>query len=135
MAKLVKKKKAEPEFFANVRRMAALATELKAGDIRAYDVRGLTDFTDALILCSAASEPQMRAIHDRLLTGMKEIGVAPFASEGTPGGGWIVIDYSDVVFHLFSEQVREFYDLDGLWGDAPLIDVGVEDRADGKARP
>lgn len=130
----MKRKKAEPEFIANVRRIAALATELKAGNICAYDVRELTGFTDALVICSGTSEPQLKAIHAKVKDGMKEIGVAPFRSEGTLKGGWLVIDYSDIVFHLFRVEVRDFYDLDGLWGDAPLIDVGIENPADGNAR-
>ncbi len=134
MAKLVRKKKtaeavvdAAPDFVANVLRIASLAAKYKAIDLKAYDVRGLTVIADAFVVCSAASEPQLRAIHDGVREGMKEIKVAPLRSEGAFTGGWLVIDYGDIIFHVFRQESREFYDIDGFWGDAPLMDLGIED--------
>jgi ribosome-associated protein len=132
LPKLVLKKTAAitesaPEFLANVLRIGSLADKFKAIDLKAYDVRGLTSIADAFVICSAASEPQLRAIHDGVREGMKEIKVAPLHSEGAFTGGWLVLDYGDIVFHVFRKESREFYDIDGFWGDAPLIDLGIKD--------
>lgn len=130
MTKLVKKnqKKTEeiPDFLPVALRIASLADEHKAKDIRAYDVRGLTLVADAFVLCSATSEPQLRAIFNAVKEGLKEVGVKQLHSEGTFGGGWLVMDYGIVIFHIFREEARNFYDLDGLWGDAPQIDLGLK---------
>lgn len=136
MPRLVRKKKANaaadsaPDFLAKVLRIGSIAADYKAIDLKAYDVRGLTVIADAFVVCSAASEPQLRAIFDGVREGMKEVGVAPLYSEGAKGaitGGWLVIDYGDIVFHVFRQESREFYDIDGFWGDAALIDLGVDD--------
>jgi len=100
-------------------RIAALAAQHKAIDIRAYNLDGLTVVADAFVLCSAASEPQLRAIFNAVREGLREDGFRPLHTEGSFQGGWLVIDYGAVVFHLFREEARVFYDLDGLWADAP----------------
>lgn len=128
MARLVKKPTdAEPDFLPNTRKIAALAAERKAVDVRAYDVRGLTLVADSFILCSARSEPQAKAIFKAVREGMRAIGVRSLRAEGTPADGWILIDFGDIVFHIFRAEAREFYDLDGLWADAPAIDLDLED--------
>jgi ribosome-associated protein len=132
LAKLVRKKRneaveaPEADFIANVVRIGSLAAKYKAIDMKAYDVRGLTLIADAFIICGAASEPQLRAIFEGVREGMKEVKVSPIHTEGVFSGGWLVIDYGNIVFHVFREQAREFYDIDGFWGDAPLIDLGIE---------
>lgn len=132
MPRLVRKKKTDaaesaPDFLAKVLRIGSIAADYKAIDLKAYDVRGLTVIADAFVVCSAASEPQLRAIFDGVREGMKEVGVAPIHSEGAFTGGWLVIDYGDIVFHAFRQESREFYDIDGFWGDAALVDLGIED--------
>lgn len=107
-------------------RIASLADEHKAKDIKAFDVRGLTLVADAFLICSATSEPQLRAIYNAVKEGLKDVGIKQLHSEGTFTGGWLVMDYGTVIFHIFREEARNFYDLDGLWGDAPLIDLGLE---------
>jgi ribosome-associated protein len=130
LPKLVRKKSpAQPDFYPNVVRICELADAHKAIDIRAYDVRGLTLIADAFVICSAASEPQLRAIMNAVLVGMKEVGLKALHTEGTFKGGWVVLDFSDIIFHVFREEAREFYDLDGLWGDAPLIEVHLDPEA------
>lgn len=127
MARLVRKKAAPapPAFLAKVLRIGELAAERKVIDIRAYDVRGLTLIADAFVLCSAASEPQLRAMFNGILEGMKEAGIPSLRSEGGFKGGWLVIDYSDVIVHIFRQEAREFYDLDGLWADAPQVELNL----------
>ena len=124
MPRLVKKnvavETAEP-FILNTRMMAALAVGKKARDIRAYDVRGLTVVADAFLLCTVTSEPQMKAVFNAVKEGLKEAGVAPLHTEGATQDGWLLLDYGSVILHLFREQARTFYDLDGLWADAPEI--------------
>ena len=130
MVKLVKKPTdaSEPDFLPNTRRIAALAADYKAGDIRAYDVRELTHLADSFVICSASSEPQVKAIFRSVKVGMKEIGVAPLHAEGAPSSGWLVLDYGAIIFHVFRGEARDFYDLDGLWADAPAIDLGIDEE-------
>jgi len=126
LPRLVKKKKAaDDSFLPNARRIGELADKIKAIDIKAYDVRGLTLVADAFVICSASSEPQLKAIANSVREGMKEIGVPPLHTEGTFHGGWMVLDYGDVIVHLFREEAREYYDLDGLWADAPEIELNL----------
>ena len=124
MGKLVKKSSApQPDFLPTVLRVAALAAEHKAIDIKAYDLRGLTLIADSFIICAASSQPQFKAIYNGVREGMKAVGVAPLHAEGSLRGKWLVLDYGTVILHVFREEARAFYDLDGLWGDAPEIDV------------
>ena len=124
MAKLVKKAtNADEDFLPNTRRLAALAAKHKALDIRAYDLRGLTLIADCFLICSASSEPHVKAIFNSVKEGMGEIGIKPIHTEGTPRTGWLVLDYSSIIVHIFREETRDFYDLDGLWADAPQIEL------------
>jgi len=127
---LVKKGKQESEqdFITHTLRIAELAAQVKAHDIRAYDVRELTVVADVFVICSATSEPQLRALFNTIRDGMKEVGVGPLHTEGTFTGGWMVIDYGTVILHLFRKEAREFYDLDGLWGDAPQVNLDLDGK-------
>jgi len=120
---LLKKKRAgtEPPVVANALRIATLAAEKKAKDIRAFNLEGLTLITDCFVLCTATSEPQMKAVCNSILEGMKKIGVSPLHIEGNHRSDWLLLDYGDIIVHVFREEAREFYDLEGLWGDAPEI--------------
>jgi len=111
-----------PDFLLNTLRICSAADEYKAIDIRAYDVQGLTLVADVFVICSAASEPQVRAIFRGVKDSMAAAGIRALRTEIAFKGGWSVIDYGDILFHLFREEARAFYDLDGLWADAPVID-------------
>ncbi|MBI4557053.1 MAG: ribosome silencing factor [Candidatus Hydrogenedentes bacterium] len=129
MGKLVRKKTetSDLDSLPNARRIAQFAADHKASDIKGYDVRGLTVVADSFVLCSASSEPQVRAIFNTVKAGMKStVGKAPLRTEGTPSCGWLVMDYGSVIFHIFRVEAREFYDLDGLWADAPELDLDVD---------
>lgn len=127
MVKVVPKSKDHYlDFLPNTRKIAELAAEHHAIDLRAYDLRGLTLIADSFVLCSASSEPHFKAIFNSVVEGMKGIGVVPLHREGALTGGWLVLDYGTVIFHIFREEARAFYDLDGLWGDAPQINLGVD---------
>ncbi len=130
MAALIRKKSRLTEdesLLANTRRIADLVADKKAKDIKAYDLRGLTIMADVFVICTATSEPQMKAVYNAVREGMREIGVAPLNTEGTYSGEWLLMDFGSVLFHIFRPESREFYDLDGLWGDAPRIPLELEE--------
>jgi ribosome-associated protein len=116
----------DTSYLPNARRIAVLADTKKAKDIRAYDVRGLTLIADAFVMCSATSEPQMKAVLNAIQAGMKDIGVPPLHVEGSFHADWLVLDYGAVIAHIFRPEARAFYDLDSMWADAPLIDVDLD---------
>lgn len=126
MATLTPKIQQQPEgdrLEANVLRVADLALDKKAKDLKAYAVKGMTLTTDALVICTATSEPHVKAIFNAVKEGMKEVGVRAVYSEGAYQDGWLILDFGDILFHVFREQARSFYDLDDLWADAPVIEV------------
>ena len=129
MSVLLKKKAStasEASFVPNALRMATLADEKKAKNIRAYDLQGLTQIADCFVICTATSEPQMKAVSSAILEGMKKIGVAPIHVEGNHRSEWLLLDYGDIIVHIFREQARSFYDLEGLWGDSQEIPLDLE---------
>lgn len=85
-------------------------------------VEGLTSLADYYVLCSADSEPQVRAIFDAVEIALSKKGYRPLGIEGIKVAVWVLIDYNDVIFHIFRKEARTFYHLDRLWGDAPRID-------------
>ena len=93
----------------------------KALDIIVLDVSGLTSLADSFIICSGRSNRQVTAIADYIRTDLKKQGVAPLSVEGLQEGHWVLMDYGDIVVHVFYDDVRRFYDLEGLWSDAPRI--------------
>jgi len=85
-------------------------------------LRGISSFTDFFVICSGTSEPHLKAIAGEIQEKLKENhNVAPNAVDGYPISQWIVIDYSDVIVHIFHEKKREFYSLEDLWSDAPRL--------------
>jgi ribosome-associated protein len=94
--------------------IGALA-ELKAVDVRALDVRGLTDITDTMVVASGTSDRHVKSIADRVLQRCKEAGFRPFGMEGERDGEWVLLDLQDLVLHVMLPRVREFYALEKLW--------------------
>ena len=87
------------------------------------DLRGLSTFTDYFVICSAASEPQLKAIANEIEKQLKEEhAVRPVAIDGFPASQWMVLDYLQVVVHIFHREKRAFYSLETLWGDAPRLE-------------
>ena len=103
--------------------LTRLALEKKACDLVVMDVRGLTSIADYFIICSGRSDRQVQSIAQGLEENSAEHGIRLFAVEGTGRGHWVLMDFSDVIVHIFYEPVRRFYDLDGLWGHAPKAEL------------
>jgi ribosome silencing factor RsfS/YbeB/iojap len=94
--------------------LGALA-ELKAVDVRALDVRGITDITDIMVVASGTSDRHVKSIADRVVQRCKEAGYRPYGLEGERDGEWVLLDLHDVVLHVMLPRVREFYALEKLW--------------------
>jgi len=110
-------------------RAAALALEKKASDVVVLDLRATAAVCDYFVIASARSEPQVEAVAERVEEGLREAGERPWHVEGLRGKTWILLDYVDVVVHVFHERTREIYTLERLWGDAPreIVDDGTAD--------
>ncbi|MGO9489785.1 MAG: ribosome silencing factor [Solirubrobacteraceae bacterium] len=108
-----------------VAEIARHAAEKKAIDVVELDLRGVLGYTDYFLVCSGNTGRQAKAIQDGILEGLKhEHELIPRRVEGTGEGGWILMDYLDVVVHIFTPQAREFYRLEQLWGEAPARAAG-----------
>lgn len=109
---------------ALVERIAEIASDKKAIDIRILDVRGVVGYTDYFVICSGNTERQTKAIHDGIHQELKaEQGLLPRRVEGDREARWVLMDYLDAVIHIFTPQAREFYRLEQLWGEAPAREV------------
>ncbi len=102
--------------------LARITDELKCDDVTVMDLRGISPVTDFTVIATGTSDRQMRAVTDRILEYGKTVGERPFGVSGYATGTWILIDFVDVVVHVFACAHREYYDLELLWGDAPRPD-------------
>ena len=105
--------------------IADLAADRKAQDIVQLDLRGMIGYADYFVICSGRTDRQTRAIHDGIHEGMKARGILPRRVEGVSEARWILLDYLDVVVHVFTPDTREYYRLEQLWGEAPSLAVGA----------
>ena len=112
----------DPE--ATARRAAAAALEKKAGDVVLIDLRKHSSYADFLVVCSGTNDRQLEAIAEGVEKSLRESGETPIGTEGARGGRWVLLDFGDVVVHVFAEDERAYYDLEGLWSDAPVEHVG-----------
>jgi ribosome-associated protein len=95
----------------------------KALRLIVLDLRGIATFTDAFIICSGRSNRQVTAIAEHIEAELKKQGKRPLSVEGVKEGHWALLDYGDMVIHVFYESVREFYNLEGLWTDAKKVNI------------
>ncbi len=102
---------------------AAFALSKKAFDVVILDLRTLTSMADFFVVCSADSDTQVRAIADAVQDGMAKKGEQVWHSEGKFDSQWVLLDFVDVVVHVFHKNTRSFYNLEKLWGDAPAEQV------------
>ena len=106
-------------------RIAAIASDRKAIDIRVLDLRGVVSYTDFFVVCSGNTERQTKAIHDAIYQQLKDDGrLLPRRTEGDREARWILLDYLDCVVHIFTPEARDYYRLEQLWGEAPARSVG-----------
>lgn len=103
------------------------ASGRQAIDIVALDMRELTSAADVFILCSGHSSRQVIAISEFIKQDLKQHGIKPLSVEGLKEGRWVLLDYGYVVIHVFLEELRSFYDLEGLWIDAKRIECNIEE--------
>jgi len=106
--------------------------ERKAVDPILFEVTGLTSITDYFLIASGSSSRQVQAIGRHLQRSMRERGCRAYGVEGEQEGQWILMDYGDLVVHIFYQPVREFYDLEGLWSEAPRIGLVKKDEKKSK---
>jgi len=110
---------------------ASYALDKKVVDLRILEVKGLSTLTDYLVIGTGRSDRQVQSVADSVHLGLKkEHDTLPLGVEGMKEGRWVLIDYGDVMVHIFQESVRHFYDLDGLWTDAAEIPLPAEGAAD-----
>jgi ribosome-associated protein len=103
--------------------VARAALEKKAYDLVVMEVRDLTSIADYFVICSGRSDRQVQSIAQGIEEHLGNSEISPLSIEGANRGHWVLMDFSDVIVHIFYEPVRQFYDLDGLWGDAPRVEL------------
>jgi ribosome-associated protein len=114
---------------------AARAAADKQGErIAVLDVRELIVITDYFVIASAGSERQAKSVVDEVEKALRGLGVKPLRREGESDGIWILLDYVDIVVHVFREEERDFYDLERLWGDAPRVEWESSASSEAAAR-
>jgi ribosome-associated protein len=109
-----------------LRLAAAAAASKKATDLVGLDLSGLDGVADYFLICSGASEPQVKAIAEEVEDKLRERGAKPWHVEGREFRRWVLLDFVDVVVHVFHERTRDYYLLERLWGDARRVDLGLE---------
>jgi ribosome-associated protein len=136
MAKTERKRPttAKKRLTGEVARAVKAALDKKATDVVVLDLRNTPAFTDFFILCSGNSTRQVKAIADAVEEALRAAKIRPAHTEGYDRGEWILMDYFSFIVHVFSPQMRLFYSLERLWGDAERIDVTDEPPVAAKAR-
>jgi ribosome-associated protein len=119
------------------KKIAEFALSKKASDVLLLDLRSLTTTTDFFVICSADSDTQVRAIADAVEKGSADIGMKVWHTEGLQASTWIILDFVDVVAHVFHREARSYYNLERLWSDAKtkLIEDKVETGVIKKSKP
>jgi ribosome-associated protein len=119
---------------ARVRLAVAAALDKKATNLDVLQVGELTSIADYFVLCSAGNERQAQAIGDNIVDELRQqMGVKPLLIEGTTPGRWVLLDFGDFIVHIFTEDVRRFYGLERLWGDAPNVTAEYTGEAEPRA--
>ena len=119
-------KESDTDFISDqplLKQILGLAIDKKAGRIVIFDVRGLSSLTDFFIVCHGTSEAQVKAIVDNIRKGTEN---KPRHLEGYENQNWILLDYFDVVVHVFKKDERDYYELERLWADAPIKEINDE---------
>jgi ribosome-associated protein len=106
------------------RKAVEVASNKQAIEIMLLDVREIVSFADYFVICNGQSSRQINAIYDEILLSLKKEGILPHHREGTIESGWLLLDYGDVVIHVFAPSERQYYQLDELWSQArPVVRI------------
>lgn len=98
----------------------------KASDVRILDLRQVSSIVDYFVIGSVGSEPQLKAVVEGIMEDLNRTDTAPWHVEGTQSSRWVLLDYVDVVMHIFRSEVRHFYGLERLWGDVPMVRFDID---------
>ena len=124
----------EPEVVAEA--LATAALELKAADVVILDMRSLIDYADVFVLCTARNRRHVQALADEVRRKARtDLGIGCAGVEGLPVGRWVLVDFEAVVVHIFDGPLRPFYNLDGLWADAPRLSTPAGEDDDDIGTP
>jgi ribosome-associated protein len=110
------------------------ALEKKAENLKALDVSELSGFTDFFVICNGSSDRQVQAIADSIESAMIAAEQDVYSIEGYSDGRWVLMDLGDVVIHIFLDALRDYYDLESLWADAPVLKIPAEYYGPGATR-
>ena len=114
----------EPPQLADL--ISGYASDVKAQEIVELDLRGVLGYTDYFVIATGGTDRQVKAVHDRIHEGLKkEHGLLPRRVEGLAEARWILMDYLDVIVHIFTPEARDFYRLEDLWGDVPSVELAA----------
>jgi ribosome-associated protein len=111
---------------------ARIAKEKKAQRLLLLELKGLSNITDYFLICSGNSDRHVQTIAREIEEKMEEMGEKPLGVEGLSEGRWVLLDFDEVVVHVFQDPVREYYDLEGLWIEAPRIPLPFEEEEEEK---
>ena len=123
MNKSIKNKPKSSDSDLNSKRISELMVDKKALDIQIIDVRDITTLTDFFVICTSESEPQTRAIADHINRTMKTEGNSSWHTEGYKYLDWVLVDFVNIVVHIFSKKSREYYDFERLWADGKITKI------------
>ena len=102
------------------------AESKKATDIKVLDLTGITSFADYFVICTGANQRQVQAIGDEVALQLKQVGELPNSVEGYTQAEWVLVDYGDLLIHVFSTKAREYYGLERLWRNARTVEIPAE---------
>ncbi len=124
------KLQAELSSTCHAKKAAAAAVEKKAVDVVLIDMTSVSIMADYFLVCTVYTEAHARGVREAIEESMEESKLALRRREGSDASGWVLLDWGDIVVHIFREEERKYYDLEGLWGDAPAVRVGDSSGAD-----
>ncbi len=109
-----------------IKQMVEFLKDRKAEDIVMLDLREHANIADYFIIATGANKPHLKALHDGLQRLFKDAGFKGYRKQGVPDSGWMIMDYHGIMVHIFERELREFYDLEKLWKDAPAVELEGE---------
>jgi len=111
---------------SSAQRAAALCLDLKANDVVVLNLAGVSDMTDCFVIASGTSDTHVRSLGEHVMEELRKEGMRAHHVEGLQQGRWVLLDYVDFVVHLFHPTLRDFYQLERLWGDAEVVPITPE---------